>query len=520
MQLEDGVKFCPGCGATIEATPQGQAPQQPQYAPPPPQYGTAPPPAPQQGQAPPPQYAAAPPPPPQQQYAPPQEAQQQYAPPQAPQQQYAPPQEPQQQYAPPQDYTQQQYAPPQEQAPPQYAQQQYAQQQPQQPPYQQPAQGQYPGGPPQAPAYGGAYAASAPKKKLPKWMFIAIAAAAAVVVVILVLNQTGGTVNVNQDYFTIGADQVPSVKLVLGEERKISGSSSTVEKGVTTVVVKYSVGENQNAEMKKYADALVNDYKFTSTAPYDFSGSSGKGIEFAKESKEDGYVVLVTIDYGSSGYDLTIKRGKGKLTIHDSGNTSEDDNPKPPEEPDDPPEVIEDPPPPDDEEDDYVPPTGNMNELHIPLPFVKYYTKFLKSDALVVYAEEGGFSYVVNADGSYTYTLTTEQQNALIANHKDIFYDYMVTLVSDNRFPGLTDIDWDNDGYSWVQFTAEDKFFDAENKWFQCVIIAGYSAPMGQVYMGKGDNAKTSITIVDTNGVSRGDPLICPDAIIDAFDGG
>ncbi|MCL2463368.1 MAG: hypothetical protein FWF44_11930, partial [Defluviitaleaceae bacterium] len=376
-----------------------------------------------------------------------------------------------------------------------------------------PPQGQYPGGPPQAPAYGGAYAAQpAPKKKLPKWMLIAIAAAVAVVVVIIVIGQTGGSINASQDYFTLGPDQVPSMKLVLGEERKISSSSSSVSNGTRTIVVKYKVDDNQSADLKKYTDALVNDYKFISTAPYDLSGSSGKEIKFAKESKEAGHIVLIQIDYGTSGYDLTIKQGQGKLTVHE--NETPDDTPKPPP-PEDDEEIYV---PPDDEEDDYVPPAG-LNELHIPLPYVKYYTKFLKSDALVRNAEEGGFSYVVNADGSYTYSLTAEQQQTLLSNQADIFYDYMVTLVSNNNFPGLTDIDWDNEGYSWVQFTAEDNFFDAEQKWFRCVIIAGYSAPMYQVYMGKGDSAQTSISIVDTAGASRGDALMCPAAIIDAFDG-
>jgi len=210
-------------------------------------------------------------PPPQQQYAPP--PPQQQAPP--PQQQYAgqaPP--PQQQYAPPQ----QQYAPPQQHYAP--------------PPQQQ-----------------------APKKKIPKPLFVLIIIVAVIAGLVVVFNVSTSS-TADKDYFDIGKDQVPSVKLVLGETRKVTGGGASTEIGVTTKSYSYQVAENQGAEMLKYAKALIEDYGYYNSTPNDFSGPTGKGFQFVKASVEEGYIVQVQIDYDEDGYYLTLSRFKGTLTIN------------------------------------------------------------------------------------------------------------------------------------------------------------------------------------------------------------
>ena len=230
------------------------------------------------------------------------EAQAQYVPPAEPPPgpQYAPPPAPQ--YAPPPPAPQQ-YAPPppgpQQYAPPPPGPQQYA-----------PPAGQY------AQSYAGAPAAPV-KKKFPKWLIAVIIVAACVAALFIVPALLTGNA-ADKDYFKIGSDQVPSVKLVLGEKRDTTGVSSSTEGGVTTKVISYSVAENQNREMLTYAKALMDKYGYINTTDYNFNGPAGSGFKFAKESVEAGYVVIVQIDYDAKGYTLTLMRGKGTITVNDA----------------------------------------------------------------------------------------------------------------------------------------------------------------------------------------------------------
>jgi len=257
--VEDNAKFCAGCGAVIEA-------QQQQYA--------APPPQPQQ------QYAA---PQPQQQYAAPPP---QPAPP--PQQYAAPPPQPQQQPAAP---PQQQYAPP----PPQ----QYAA--------------------PPTPAYAAAYAPK--KKRFPTWLLIVIIAAAAIAAIIVIASVAVGA-EAEKDYFSIGPDQVPSMKLVVGETRNITSYKSSTTNGIKTITVVYKLDDEldyetyEDKDVFRYAEALMLDYGYVNITDYNFRGDTGSGFQFARESIEDGYVLIVQIDFDTRGYTLTISRGTGTLTIN------------------------------------------------------------------------------------------------------------------------------------------------------------------------------------------------------------
>jgi len=119
----------------------------------------------------------------------------------------------------------------------------------------------------------------------------------------------------DKDFYEIGVDKIPSVKNILGEIRDISGVSSSTSGGVTTKTYTYDVPENQNEDMQKYADALINKHDFYSTSAHDYSGSSGKGFELTRLSDEEGYIVVLTIDYDSNGYEITLVRAKGTLEI-------------------------------------------------------------------------------------------------------------------------------------------------------------------------------------------------------------
>jgi len=132
----------------------------------------------------------------------------------------------------------------------------------------------------------------------------------AIGVALIVLGNTA-----DQDFIKIGKDEVPSVKYILGETRTASSVKTSVGSGVTKKVIKYSVSENQKEEMLAYALGLTNDYGYFRLNDNDFTGPSGYGFQFAKESVEDGYLVIVTIDYDRYGYTITLSRGTGTLTV-------------------------------------------------------------------------------------------------------------------------------------------------------------------------------------------------------------
>lgn len=123
------------------------------------------------------------------------------------------------------------------------------------------------------------------------------------------------------DYYELGDDRIPSVKLVLGEERKVTSSSTSISNGTTTKEYKYSVpGTEQNVEMFNYFTYLHDEDGFLKLDSIDFSGSSGTGT-VARNSVDDGYCLTLEITYDTSGYTITIVKAEGTITPEAEGLT-------------------------------------------------------------------------------------------------------------------------------------------------------------------------------------------------------
>jgi len=103
------------------------------------------------------------------------------------------------------------------------------------------------------------------------------------------------------------------VKYILGEERSVTGVNLSVSKGIEEKAITYSVSKNQSGDMSEYAAALTGSHGYFSLADYDFSGTAGTNFQFVADSSQDGYLVMVQIDYDASGYTIKIQRGKGEL---------------------------------------------------------------------------------------------------------------------------------------------------------------------------------------------------------------
>jgi len=351
----------------------------------------------------------------------------------------------------------------------------------QQPAYQQPAY--------QQPAY--AAAPAPPKKKfpLPIWLLIVIIVAVIVAVAIIVANIATGNV-AGKDYFEMGPDQIPTVKQILGEERKVSSYNSSISNGIQTVTVVYKVEENQRGEMKTYAETLMNSHGFINTTDVNFDLSVASGYQFATESREEGFIILLDIDYDENGYTLMFTRGEGTLTRNVEEPVIEEE------------EAVEE---------------NQESELTVQITVPYVFEDHAIYD-MEYYADEMGFIVEYNSDGSFTYYMTEEHQAWLMEDSKyqieSLFYDF----VDDDMFPGLMEIEWDDESFDWVILRVTDEFFDEEGNWVLAILYIGWSAPMYQVYMGMGDRASTVISWVYWETDDYIDSVIAPDYLYTLYE--
>ena len=198
----------------------------------------------------------------------------------------------------------------------QYGQQPYGSQ-PYAQPLQQPPQ-QYPQG---APAYPGAYAKPVKKRRVPLFLIIlivvvvlvAIAITAAILIGSNTLSKAG-----DADYYEIGTDKVPSIKLALGvsEDRKLDGVSTSLSGDEVKKVYKYHAGNAKDGlELYDYATYLQDDgFMFLTDAS--FSKSTGAEIQMGRNSVAEGYMVIIQFDWNPGEYIITLTRSRGTVTAN------------------------------------------------------------------------------------------------------------------------------------------------------------------------------------------------------------
>jgi len=117
------------------------------------------------------------------------------------------------------------------------------------------------------------------------------------------------------DYYQVGDDRIPTVKLALGEERKITGirNYTSTGGGVGKEYTYQVSGDEQNKDMIKYLNHLREKDKFIVTSDIDFTGKVGSGM-VARPSVEEGQIILMELKYNTEGYTIDIKKGKGTVT--------------------------------------------------------------------------------------------------------------------------------------------------------------------------------------------------------------
>ena len=140
----------------------------------------------------------------------------------------------------------------------------------------------------------------------------------AAVIIIVSVVETPGSI-AKKDFIKIGEDEIPSVKFITGEERNVTGVSTSNENGVIKKVITYSGTGRNREEMLRYAQALYDYYGFWfyETDENDFADAEGVDLKLAKASVEADFIIIVRIDYDRNGYTITLSRYRGSLTVID-----------------------------------------------------------------------------------------------------------------------------------------------------------------------------------------------------------
>jgi len=197
-------------------------------------------------------------------------------------------------------------------------------QQPYAPPVQQPYQ-PYPQQPqqPYPPQQPYAPTPEAPPKKKGKGLVIllgVLGGLAALIALIVVLASALTGRAAKKDYYELGRDRVPSVKLVLGETRKITSTSASTSNGIVTQVYQYKVASAQAEEMNAYALHLLNEddfYLLEDENPDAFA-------TLGRNSADEGLCLIVEILCDTAGYTVIVVKEPGQITPSDPG---DDDDP-------------------------------------------------------------------------------------------------------------------------------------------------------------------------------------------------
>lgn len=115
------------------------------------------------------------------------------------------------------------------------------------------------------------------------------------------------------DEYKLGDDVIRSVKAVV-EKRDISSISTETSNGVQTKTIQYK-SPNVQEDLVRYVEYLRTDGGFSLTQDMDLSVSPAS-VQLAKESVDEGKIIIFTINYDSFGYTMIIQKGEGTFSLN------------------------------------------------------------------------------------------------------------------------------------------------------------------------------------------------------------
>lgn len=128
---------------------------------------------------------------------------------------------------------------------------------------------------------------------------------------IIAFMATGNTANAEE--YKLGNDTIKSIKAIV-EKRQVVSVSTKTSNGITTKTIEYK-SDNVQDDLLKYSEYLRNEEGFSLTKDMDLSVIPST-VELGKISNDTGNLIMMTIDYNSFGYTITIQKGEGTLTVY------------------------------------------------------------------------------------------------------------------------------------------------------------------------------------------------------------
>jgi len=124
----------------------------------------------------------------------------------------------------------------------------------------------------------------------------------------------------DKGYYEMGKDRITSIVAVVGE-RKMTGTSTSTSNGVQTKTWSYTTdpddpGQASN-DLATYITHLMRDEGFFVTISIDgLPADGGVPIQLAKESVDEGKVIIINIVYNSKGYTIELNKLTDTITYY------------------------------------------------------------------------------------------------------------------------------------------------------------------------------------------------------------
>jgi type III secretory pathway component EscR len=115
----------------------------------------------------------------------------------------------------------------------------------------------------------------------------------------------------NAKEYKLGDDTIKSIKTIVGK-RKLTFTSSKVSNDVTEKEYVYK-SDTVREDLEEYVEYLIDEEEFLIIKSIDLTKKSST-FQLGKESEDSDEIILMTIDYNSSGYTINMVKGEGTLT--------------------------------------------------------------------------------------------------------------------------------------------------------------------------------------------------------------
>ena len=255
--------------------------------------------------------------------------------------------------------------------------------------------------------------APAPKKKRTGLIvFLSIVAFFALIVVAIVAAASGSLKKAAEaDYYEVKNDQVPSIKYVLGETRKVTGAGTEIKNGMTISYWQYE-SDTPQQDIDAYLSALAGMEGYIRLVDPDTMEDTGYG----RDSVDSGYHLEVTAALASPGYMVSVYYIQGQIEMLDEPTTQPENRSDPRSEP----------------------ATRGVEDDTKFSDMTDYYS--FGSDRVPTVKKVLGFRDVLSsADLSYGGTVSIQAEYSSDEPNQDA-YDYALYLVEEESFISLADV--------------------------------------------------------------------------------